>query len=223
MDKQKGGDHGLNEGLTNMEKEYQSKYGSLPDSQEELLELIQENYKVKDSKIKELLDRINSLEWIEKTLSLPLVPKPSPRPRATCHGAHFYVKGAKDHKKIMRRFVEVNDIAYTLTEVNLKCYEPIPTSSMNGAEIYLAQLGIIRPIGGGDWDNLAKTYCDMMQGFLICNDNIIFKGTVEKFYSLKPRIEITIRYQSDFDCKYNQRKMTGSKSYKNLLPLITKS
>ena len=52
-----------------MEKEYQSKYGSLPDSQEELLELIQEKYKVKDSKIKELLDRINSLEWIEKTLS----------------------------------------------------------------------------------------------------------------------------------------------------------
>lgn len=211
------------ERLTNMEREYQDRYGSLPDSQEELLSLIQEKYKVKDAKIKELLDQINSLEWIEKTLCLPLVPKPSPRPRTAGKGFHFYVKGAKDHRKIMRRFVETNDIAYTLTKVDIKCYEPIPTSSMNGAEIYLAQLGIIRPIGGGDWDNLAKTYCDMMQGFLICNDNIIFKGTVEKFYSLKPKIEITVMYQSGFDCKYNQRKMTSSKSYKNLLPLITKS
>ena len=201
--------------------EYDCKYGSLPDSQEELLKLIQEKYKVKDSKVKELIDHINSLEWIEKTLVLPLVPKPSPRPRASGSGFHFYVKGAKDHKKIMRRFVETNEIAFTLTEVNIRCYEPIPTSSMNGAEIYLAQLGLIRPIGGGDWDNLAKTYCDMIQGFLICNDNIIFRGTVEKFYSLKPRIEISIKYQSDFDCRFNKRKMTSSKSYKNLLPLIT--
>ena len=205
--------------LTSLEKEYNDKYGHLPDRQEDLLELIRTKYKINDAKLTEMIDNIAKLEWKEAILSFNLIPKPSPRPRSTPNG-HFYVKGANQHRKTMRRLVTINEIAYTLTKVDIKVYEPIPVSSMNAHEIYLAQLGLIRPIGGGDWDNLAKTYCDMMQGFLICNDNIIFKGSVEKFYSLKPKIEISVLYQSGFDCKFNERKMKGSKAYKNLLPLI---
>ena len=205
--------------LTQLEKEYEEKYGSLPDRQEDLLELIRTRYKLNDEKLSTMINQIASLEWKEVSLTFNLIPKPSPRPRSTSNG-HFYVKGANQHRKTMRRLVTINEIAYTLTKVSINIYEPIPVSSMTGHEIYLAQLGLIRPIGGGDWDNLAKTYCDMMQGFLICNDNIIFKGSVEKFYSLKPKIEINVMYQVGFDCKFNERKMKKSKAYQNLKPLI---
>ena len=84
---------------------------------------------------------------------------------------------------------------------------------MNNVEINLAEQGKIVPVGTSDVDNLMKTYLDMIQGHLLLNDNIVTRGTLEKFYSLKPRLEIKIRYQTDFDSRYNERRITHSKSY----------
>ena len=68
-------------------------------------------------------------------------------------------------------------------------------------------MGLIYPINKPDWDNLGKTYSDMIQDYLIADDALIIKGTSEKFYSIKPRIEIEIEYMEDFDSTFNRNKM----------------
>lgn len=67
------------------------------------------------------------------------------------------------------------------------------------------------------WDNLGKTYSDMLQDVLFLNDNIIQTGIVEKYYSLKPRIELFISYQDDFDSNFNRKRIENSKAYKALI------
>lgn len=63
------------------------------------------------------------------------------------------------------------------------------------------------------WDNLGKTYSDMVQGILMLNDNIISEGIVKKFFSVKPRVRINIKYQLGFDSNFNKKKITKSTSY----------
>ena len=87
---------------------------------------------------------------------------------------------------------------------------------MTKKEIILAEKGLIRPISTPDFDNLAKTYTDALQGILLLNDNIINEGTVKKYFSIKPRIHIKLKWQNNFDSKYNERKTINSKGYRNL-------
>ena len=161
-------------------------------------------------------DDIIGLDWKKIHLILPIIPKPTPRPRYTSKG-HMYVKGAAEHKQFFQAILDEHNIIFTTTKIDIDVYLPIPTSSMNSSEILLAQQGFIRPIGGGDWDNIAKTYCDMMQGVLISNDNIIIEGSLRKWYSIKPKVKITLMYQENFDSKYNKRKVTSSKTYRSLI------
>ena len=85
---------------------------------------------------------------------------------------------------------------------------------MNIVDTILAELGLIKPITTPDWDNLGKTYSDMVQKHLLLNDSLITDGSVSKRYSLKPRIEITITYLLNYDCQYNKKVIEHSKSYK---------
>ena len=55
----------------------------------------------------------------------------------------------------------------------------------------------------------------MIQRILILNDNIITKGSTEKYYSVKPRVEIDIKYQLGYDSKFNKRRMESTKAYKD--------
>ena len=47
----------------------------------------------------------------------------------------------------------------------------------------------------------------MIQNTLIYDDSLIIEGISKKFYSIKPRIEITIKYMEDFDCLFNRKKI----------------
>ena len=82
---------------------------------------------------------------------------------------------------------------------------------MKGIEKVAAELGFIRPISKPDWDNVGKTYCDMIQDLLIYDDSFIIEGTTKKFYSIKPRIEITLSYMEDFDSDFNRNKILKKK------------
>ena len=136
-----------------------------------------------------------------------MVPKGTPRPRSGKNGV-FYVKGASDNKKIFKEFIRDNDITLISTPTKFHCisYLPIP-SSMSNVEKILAELGFIRPTSKPDWDNIAKAYCDMIQGLLLYDDSLVVEGSSKKFYSVKPRIEILIEYMENYDCKFNRKKI----------------
>ena len=94
----------------------------------------------------------------------------------------------------------------TATKVELKSYLPTP-SSMKISEKILAELGFLRPLVKPDFDNLIKAYIDMLQGTLLLDDAFIIEGTSKKYYSIKPRIELTIEFQDGYDSKWNEDKV----------------
>ena len=78
---------------------------------------------------------------------------------------------------------------------------------MSSVDKVLAEMKLIRPVSKPDWDNLGKSYSDMIQGVLLQDDSIIIEGLSRKYYSIKPRVEITIDYMTEFDSKYNENKI----------------
>ena len=200
--------------LTKLEKEYNDLYGNLPDTPEEMITYLQEKYPVKPNKLIDCVNSINDIKWKTVKIKLPIIPHPSPRPRSS-HG-HFYVKGAKDHRKAIHNLVNAENIICTAVKIKIDIYQPIPVNSMTNMEIHLANMGLLRPISGGDWDNFAKTYCDAIQGYLKLNDNIIVEGSCNKYYAMKPSIVITLEYAENFDSKFNRRKIVNSVGYKKL-------
>ena len=84
---------------------------------------------------------------------------------------------------------------------------------MSKREKIAAEMELIHNINAPDWDNLGKTYSDMVQGVLVSNDSLVFSGQVQKFYSVLPRIEVDILFMTKHDCNYNKRAIEKRKSF----------
>lgn len=190
--------------------EYEAEYGAIPTN--ELTRIIDflENHPLNRTKrtIDDEINRIHSIPWKRVDFTLYMVPKASPRPRSNFKSRVFYVSGSKENKEIFASEFAHCDIPMIITPMKFsaKAYLPIP-KSMPKVEQVLAELGFIRPTSKPDFDNLVKTYTDMIKATLIYDDALIIDGRLSKFYSWKPRIEITIEYMEEFDCEFNKNKM----------------
>lgn len=207
----------MSERLTLQERQWLDKYGDLPNDQESLISIIQKSHRIDMDRYQKEKERILSMQWKELSFSLPIVPKSTPRARYSSLNNTFYVKGAAENKKMIKRIIQVSSIISTMTRFRVDCYFPTPTSVMKGYEILLAEEGLIRPMITKDWDNLGKTYSDMIQEYLLINDNIICDGSSNKYFSIRPHVDIFIQYQEDYDSDYNRKRVENSKSYKKLM------
>lgn len=197
-----------------LNQRYRDCYEDLPDDYNDQLEYLKSRSKINEEKLSESIDMIQNIEWKTLKFSFNVIPQPACRPRLS--NGVFYVEGAKENWNYVRKIIQDANIIHTACKLHVESYFPIP-STMNSVEKVLAQMKYIRPTGGGDWDNLGKTYSDAIQKTLIINDNIIVSGTSEKYYCLKPRVDLTIEYQVDYDSKYNKRRIESSKMYKSLI------
>ena len=193
--------------MLKIQKDYIKEYGDIINTYEGRLDYLLKDMKLKNKDVYSEIKRVSSIRWTKLYYTIYLVPKGTPRPRSGKNGV-FYVKGAKDNKKIFEEFINNNDIMLITTPTKFHCisYFPIP-SSMTNVEKILAELGFIRPTSKPDWDNVAKAYCDMVQDTLLYDDSLVIEGSSKKFYSVKPRIEICIEYMDDYDCKFNKNKL----------------
>ena len=92
-----------------------------------------------------------------------------------------YAQQCKNHK--------FDDDAELLVEI--VAYYPIPKStSKKKRELMLA--GVIRPTKKPDADNVAKVYCDALNGIAYKDDTQIVELTVAKYYSDTPRVCMAI-------------------------------
>lgn len=195
--------------MKKIESDYRDTYGDIPtDKMKRIDELISNISNHKKTKGSPSLNELLNMEWEEISFVIYLVPKATPRPRCNRFRNTFYVLGAKDNKDIFRKFISSYDIPMITTPCKFHCdsYLPIP-KSMKANEKVLAEMGYIRPISKPDWDNLGKTYSDMIQGMLLFDDALIVEGTSAKYYSTKPRVEIKIEYMKKHDSLYNMNKM----------------
>lgn len=192
-------------------REYDEKYGLVPTDKEERLKFLMSQAKNAEKTFAPVdgeIKRIQGIKWKTVKYVIYLIPKASPRPRRSLNG-HFYVNGAADNKRFFKSFYkETLNIPIIDTPCKFYCdsYLPIP-SDMSLVNQVLAELGLIRPVKKPDFDNLAKTYSDMTQGVLLFDDALIIEGISRKWYSCKPRIEITFKYMEDFDSDYNKKKI----------------
>jgi len=193
--------------MTKLEREYNEQYGDIPYDNNGRLSYLLNNISIKNKDIFNEINRVKSIKWKKEKFIIYLLPKATPRPRMG-KGGIFYVKGAKDNKKLFEKYIINFDIPLITTPIKFTSisYLPIP-SSMKSYEKVLAELGYIRPTSKPDFDNLAKAYCDMLQDTLIYDDALVVEGISKKYYSVKPRIEITIEYMEDYDSEFNKKKI----------------
>lgn len=202
-------------------EEYSSKFKHISKNQ---LERIQDyidnsNFSEKDlKKFEKEYVRINNIETEILKMIFYIIPESTPRPRMNFSHGNFYVKNARSNNDFVKILMDKEKFLkeyfiYTPCYFQCDMYFPIPTN-MSKSDTLLAELGIIRPCNNKDWDNLGKTYSDMIQKWLLLNDSLVVSGTSKKFYSLKPRVEIELEYLTEYDCKFNQKQIENTKVYK---------
>ena len=199
--------------------EYNKKYGHIPKNFSERFIHLLDELKIKQSELpllKQSVKKALRVEYERISFVFYFVPQATPRARYSRFTKAFYVKNALDYNKLFGEFVESNEFIdfkiSTPCEFTCITYSPMP-EGMNKIEKLLAELSLIKCISKPDWDNLGKTYSDMVQKHLLIDDCLIYKGTTEKYYSTRPRIEITIDYMVEHDSKYNRNKVKKWKSY----------
>ena len=197
--------------MKKIESEYLDTYGDIPRDSDKRFQKLLSELKLSKKAREMIFPKINhnlNMKWKEVNFTIYLLPKATPRPRHNMLRNTFYVSGAKDNKDIFKKYILNVDVDMITTPCKFYCtsYLPIP-SSMGNDEKILAELGLIRPISKPDFDNLAKTYADMIQGTLLFDDALIIEGVSKKFYSTKPRIEIRIQYMEEYDSNYNKKKI----------------
>lgn len=199
--------------------DYHQKYGRIPKDYMERLAWLYEEVGFKQSHLTSLLEKLEQLSndnWSEVNYIFYMTPKPTPRPKLSPNTFVFYVHGAKMNKQIFERFVdehsEMECVISTPCILDTKVYIQTP-ATMSIEEKVAAELGVVHNINAPDWDNLGKTYSDMVQDVLVSNDSLVFSGRVQKYYSVLPRIEVNVKFMRVYDCKFNKRTVEKRKSF----------
>lgn len=205
-----------------LEKEYNEKYGNISlDKFERLRDKLGEDFN--EDLLLSALDRINNTK---KKLHYHMIrftfyeePKQTHRPRANHDKNIMYVPNAKSNFNAIGTFIEDLrediDIVCTPIKICLNAYLPMPNGA-NPLDILLYELEHDYAIGKPDFDNILKAYCDMIQKHIILDDDIVSSASFDKYYSLKPRVELLVIYTDGFASEYAYKKIVSRKSYKEL-------
>ena len=215
--------------LRKKQQEYQMKYGDIPIDYKERLNWMCDKYKLSPKRMTEIISTRNSIlnSMYYKSLKICLYEEPegTPRPRARLVNRYnildvskadsnfiqiYSITGKADNmymKKLVSQndYLEANELIYTPCDVCVNVYFK-PPSSFTINDLFLAEIGLIRPIKKPDWDNIGKKYSDMYNGNIWLDDDLVIDGQVRKWYSILPRVEIDLKYTNMLFNKsqYNQ-------------------
>lgn len=191
-------------------KDYENNYADIPESYSGRIRYLLSLFKPKDfKKISDTINRIKSIKKKSLYFIFYMVPKATPRARIGRFKV-FYVKDASFNSDLFKSFIEqeesIKDIISTPCKIRMDAY--FPPKGLNNLNTLLGELRLLSPISIPDVDNIAKTYMDMIQKHLLLNDSLVVDLRVRKFYSIKPRIELSITYMEEHDSKYNSDKVS---------------
>ena len=198
-------------------EEYENKYSHIPKDYYQRLQWMYDNMKLSDRTVREIFSKrdamLASLYYNEFFIVLYEEPEGTPRPRfrlinrrnignaAMSNGSFvqvYSITGADD-QKFMKRLINNNDFMQfnqqlcTPLEIAYDAFFKTP-SGFNKVDTVLAEVGLIRPLTKPDWDNIGKKYSDMYNSNIWLDDSFVVSGTVNKYYSILPRVEIRLKY-----------------------------
>ena len=124
-------------------------------------------------------------------------PVPKGRPRLSAINGHaraFTPAKTRRYEDLIRleagRAMEGRDQLQGPTRVRIRAFMPIPKTMQTKPKLALIEAGALRPITKPDADNFAKVI-DALNGIVWPDDNQVVELTVEKFYSERPRLELS--------------------------------
>ena len=198
-------------------EEYENKYSHIPRDYYQRLQWMYDNMKLSDKSVREIFSKrdamLASLYYNEFFIVLYEEPEGTPRPRfrlinrrnisnaAMSNGSFvqvYSITGADD-QRFMKRLINKNDFMQfnqqlcTPLEITYDAFFKTP-SGFNKVDTVLAEVGLIRPLTKPDWDNIGKKYSDMYNSNIWLDDSFVVSGTVNKYYSILPRVEIRLKY-----------------------------
>lgn len=223
------------------EKEYEARYSDIPIDYRERIAYLCDKLHISDSLSQDIIMErykiLNSLQYIDTNIILFEVPEGSPRPRfrlvnrknlsnmalSNPNFVHVYSLTGKEDNMFMKRLMSQEDfnaldsMICTPCNIDICAYFKTP-SYFNKTETMLAEIGLERPITKPDWDNIEKKYSDMFNANVWLDDTLVIDGSIHRYYSILPRVEIHIKYlnmlynshqyksiinRSDYDEEYN--------------------
>lgn len=192
-------------------QKYNNEFGHIPTDFMTRFNHLLKIVKLTDKHLFEIRTKIRKFinhRWEKDKYVIYFYPKATARPRLSGFTKKFYVSDAKSNNDTFKKFCEelnINNLITTPCKLLIETYYPMP--KLNKVDTILAELKFIRPLSKPDWDNVGKTYSDMIQNNILLDDSLVIDGQSVKYYSIKPRIEITIEYMTKYDCKYNKSKV----------------
>jgi hypothetical protein len=128
---------------------------------------------------------------------VPGQPHGKGRPRASSLGGFVRLytdEKTRNYEKLVAKIASVAmgsaEMLKTPTAVRITAFYNMPLS-WTKKKRQLAMLGEVVP-GKPDLDNISKSILDAVQGIVINDDKNVIKLTVEKRFSLQPRVEVCI-------------------------------
>lgn len=231
----------MSKSIKQKQKEYNEKYNEIPIELKDRLEWMYNKYNIDDSTARKIINerqrRMNSLYYNTIKIVLYQDPQGAKRPRYRFINRnnvlpaavsdpgfiHVYSPDASYNHDYMKRIVTNNDfdklsqLICTPCDVEYRAYFPTP-KSYNRVETFMAEIGLANPIIKPDFDNIAKVYADMYNSNVWIDDCLTIKGTVYKFYSILPRVEIDLNYlnavynKKQYDSIINRKDFTENMS-----------
>lgn len=219
------------------QKQYSMKYGNIPIDYTERLNWMVDYYNLSPSKMDEILLKrqnvLNNLFYYDyNVIELLEEPEGASRPRVrilksnynriamTDPMVHVYVPGASEDHRYMRQLVDheliqLDGLITTPCDIEYNVYLKTP-SNANVVDTFLCEIGLFRPpFSKPDWDNIAKKYCDMFNYNIWIDDTLVIDGSVHKYYSILPRVEIKLRYLNCVYTKNFYNAMISRKGFNN--------
>ena len=158
------------------------------------------------------------------------VPEFTPRPRArliTRNGIlnsvgtnsfiQVYSITGRSNKEYMAMYKKENlsyldNLLCTPCDIEYRAYFPTP-SYYNKTQIFLAEIGLDRPLIKPDFDNIEKSYGDAFTGNIWIDDIVVVDATIRKYYSILPRMEIDLKYSNQLCNQHQYKAMIRRKDY----------
>jgi len=214
---------------------YDEKYGHIPKDYIQRLEYLYDTLNIDDNKSDEILRArqafINSTYYQTLKIILYEIPEYTPRPRARIihkNGIINAVTGGNDfiqvysitgrqNREYMKMFTreninELQQLLCTPCDIEYKTYFPTP-SYYNKTQVFLAEIGLDRPINKPDFDNIEKSYADSFTGNIWIDDIVVIDATIRKYYSILPRVEIDLKYSNQLFNAHQYKAMLKRKDF----------
>lgn len=218
--------------------EYEAKFGNIPIDYESRLSWLYDKLKISDQQAFEILNKrdmmIRDLSYYDTNIILFEVPEGSPRPRfrlvnrsnlsnmamSNPSFIHVYSLTGREDNMYMKRlmsqedFTALDSMICTPCIIDINAFLKTP-SYYNREDIILAEIGLHRPISKPDWDNLGKKYSDMFNANVWLDDTLVIDGSIHRYYSVLPRVEIRLRYLNMVYNRHQFKNITHRSDYKD--------